>query len=949
MTSHSQKILRYLADLAPTGSKITTDVVQRVSDFAYLGWRPDVVYPPDGSADLDAIPKIKGSKEIRRLAAIDSLHSAEQLLRIGWVFVAGTHQSGDDQTRFCLPLLSGPVRLESSGRSFRVIHLGDLEMPGDFFTSEDESALEMWQSPDTDWTRARSTGTVGAGYLDQHPKLQGWISEAAARIGLSPITPTDSDTSPAELRGADGLHVVAGTALYAARDVAAPNMAATLLGWMSQNLADTAFDAMYGADSAQPPEKPSPIRTPLPLNTAQREAIKRSQSEPITVVSGPPGTGKTHLVAAAAIDEVSRGNSVLVATQSDHAARAVAELLDRHPGPRFVRFGNRADRKSVAAELSDGLAQPFSNEESGDRLAKANAADLRATRLHRSIKKLLEREAAFLNGLRRHQLDMLIAAEAPGLLAEDFDLVEGNHLLARSGSTLPIIGPLVAKRARVRLRRMLEADPASTLDDLKAAMEAAAAEAAVRRGLVGGGLTLSVAWDELEQAEAEWRQAVGEEIEATRRSRSNSRRRSTTAVATLASALRAGRTKRRQILKELSGNDFLDVLPLWIGTLLDIDNTLPVTAGMFDVVIFDEASQVDQMRAAPGLARAKRAIVVGDPRQLRHVSFVSDDAMESAADSAGLQVDQARILDVRRNSLFDAAAAAAPITWLDEHFRSVPHIIGFSDRAFYGDRLKLMTQHPGTETRDAIRTHAVDGQRDSNGVNRIEIDAALAQVEVLRQTGTTSIGVISPFRAQADAIEEELLSTYGPEDIDRMGLRVGTVHAFQGSEREVIIASLAISPEDASGSLRFLQNPNLFNVLVTRAKREMIVVTSIRQADLPEGLLRQYLRYADHAPTASETAMPPSGWTAEIHSELSGFGVPLVANYPVAGWSVDLAVGDEGQAFGVECSIHSDGPDAHIEQHLALRRAGWTMVDAFQSRWLTDAEGAAEMLSRKLL
>jgi hypothetical protein len=88
---------------------------------------------------------------------------------------------------------------------------------------------------------------------------------------------------------------------------------------------------------------------------------------------------------------------------------------------------------------------------------------------------------------------------------------------------------------------------------------------------------------------------------------------STRAVAALASALRAGPVKRRQMLKELSRSDFLDVLPLWIGTLQEIDNTLPVTPGMFDVVIFDEASQIDQMRAAPALARAKRTIVVGIP------------------------------------------------------------------------------------------------------------------------------------------------------------------------------------------------------------------------------------------------------------------------------------------------------------------------------------------------
>jgi hypothetical protein len=355
------------------------------------------------------------------------------------------------------------------------------------------------------------------------------------------------------------------------------------------------------------------------------------------------------------------------------------------------------------------------------------------------------------------------------------------------------------------------------------------------------------------------------------------------------------------------------------------------------------------MRAAPALARAKRAIVVGDPRQLRHVSFVSDDAMEEAAAEHKLGSDLARILDVRRNSLFDAAAAVSPVTWLDEHFRSIPHIIGFSDRKFYSGNLRLMTQHPGTETRDAIRTFPVTGQRDESGVNRSEVTATIAEVEALAAAGETSIGVISPFRAQADALEEAILGVFSPEDIERLGLRVGTVHAFQGNERDVVVASLGIAPDDAAGSLRFIQNPNLFNVLVTRARCEMIIVTSVTAADLPQGLLADYLRHADFAPRPMDSNGVPPGWIGDLHQELVEYRVPVVAGYPVAGWSVDLAVGAGQDAIGVECAVHPDGPATHVEQHLALRRAGWRIVDAFQSRWLADAAGAAEMLSKELL
>lgn len=101
---------------------------------------------------------------------------------------------------------------------------------------------------------------------------------------------------------------------------------------------------------------------------------------------------------------------------------------------------------------------------------------------------------------------------------------------------------------------------------------------------------------------------------------------------------------------------------------------------MFDVVVFDEASQIDQVRAATALMRAERAVIVGDPRQLRHVSFVSDERMDAAADDFGVGSQLRHLADVRRNSLFDIAAATSPVIALREHFRSARHIILLSRR-----------------------------------------------------------------------------------------------------------------------------------------------------------------------------------------------------------------------------------------------------------------------------
>jgi len=936
-----QDILRYLADLAPEGRK-TFDVVHRTSEFAYLGWTPYLVQPDvaPGASTLREVAQA----DLRRLAAIDSLHSAERLLRIGWLFLCGTTDYQRKPTRFCLPLLSVPIRLQRVGRAHRVIHEGDVEMPGDIFDDASRELLEPSPAP-----YGGGAVPLDRAQLDRMPRLQRWIADALARAGLPDARVEGPDGDPVALRQEQGLRVIAGAAVYTVRDTTAPNVRGALLGWSSERLSGTALETLYSTSESANGGADTPIETPLPLNARQREALQRSRSETITAVSGPPGTGKSHLVAAAAIDEVGRGHTVLVATQSNYAADVIADLLDRYPGPRYIRFGRNEHRASAAAELSEGMARPYSPAELS-RLeealvtARRRAGDVRST-----LVDLLEREQAFSHGLERRDALSLMTSQAPGVLDENLDLRSVDRWLTGARDSGAPLARFRRKRAEKRLRRLVGARAEATLDQIAIAVDAAHAEMAVREGLAEGGLSLDPLWRQLEDVESRWRTAAGEAIEARRRARRNSRRTSTRAVAALASALRSGRVQRRRVLRNLSGDRFLDVLPLWLGTLAEIDDTLPVAPGMFDVVIFDEASQIDQTRAAPALARAKRAIIVGDPRQLRHVSFVADDASAAAAQRHGITGDLARLLDVRRNSLFDAAAGASPITWLDEHFRSVPHIIGFSDRTFYGGNLRLMTQHPSTETKDAISIRPIDGRRDQGGVNHAEVTAVLTEVRAALLAGTSSVGVVTPFRAQADALEEALLTEFSPEELERLGLRTGTVHAFQGNERDTVIVSLALSAADLGPSLRFVEDPNLFNVLVTRARSEIVVITSLKPDDLPKGLLADYLRHAQHPPLPSQASRPATGWSGELARELAGYSLDVTPNYPVAGWQVDLSVGDGDRTIGVECGVHFLGPDAHIERHLALRRSGWTLTDCYESRWLTQPDAAAASLARLIL
>ena len=105
-------------------------------------------------------------------------------------------------------------------------------------------------------------------------------------------------------------------------------------------------------------------------------------------------------------------------------------------------------------------------------------------------------------------------------------------------------------------------------------------------------------------------------------------------MAALATALRSGRSARREQLSRLDDDKLTRALPLWVGTLADVDDLLPPVPGLFDLVILDEASSIDQPLAATALLRGRRAVIAGDPRQLRQVSFVADAQLRAGRRSA---------------------------------------------------------------------------------------------------------------------------------------------------------------------------------------------------------------------------------------------------------------------------------------------------------------------------
>ena len=873
---------------------------------------------------------------VKRFVAADALHKEQHLIWQGYLWIQGSY----DGRNYRVPM----VRRRVSARSV-IKQLFDSTV-GVPLTLQAESAwlvnTTLLDSESFDALADRPIewgigGSSGGGRIDRnHPGVAAFVSAYLEGCGLPADTPLHAGVDDAD----PPLRVTLATGLYLDSDPYRADRSSALKLWATRAPIGTALEALY-FDDTRPggPPREVVVRSPLPLNDEQRRAIELSVNEDLVVVSGPPGTGKSHLAAAAAISEIAAGGSVLIASKSIHACNVIEGMLRRFPMIEPIRFGDDRGARLLGNALASGVPAPderYDQSRLTDEVASLEA-EIQA-QLERIRRRLIECSQFDRVLRRREDLPLWLASR-------DIDAIDTAAVRAALPALDPS-GPLGKRRARRARARIVEQLGVRAPEDAAAIREICDAIDAARsfEDLAGRDLGLPKMWDGLDALEDQWRHLIGDVLEADRRARANLRSRS--ALGELATALRTGPVTRRRELATMGGR-FLDVAPLWLGTLGEIETTAPIVPGLFDLVILDEASQISQLSAAPALARAKRAMVIGDSRQLRHESFVTENVQRLAAVQAGVDDGLRRRLDDRANSVFDAASSSAPVVDLVEHYRSSPHIIGFSNREFYDSRLQLMTQHPRHEAADGIDVVRVSGRRSSEGVLPAEVNRAIELVHQLVAEGVEGIGVVTPVQIQADVIEEKLHHELTLEQIDRHSIRVGTVEEFQGTEREVVIISLCMKEGDDDVTVA-LEDPALFNVMVTRARSRVIVLAAFDPAELSPGLLARYLRHAEEPPTPKAERIDGSGWTRRLARELAaGSDARVIVDYEVAGETVDIVLGDGANALAIETELHPGGPQRHIDRHMVLRRAGWEILDMFESTAFgREEEVIASLLAR---
>ena len=343
------------------------------------------------------------------------------------------------------------------------------------------------------------------------------------------------------------------------------------------------------------------------------------------------------------------------------------------------------------------------------------------------------------------------------------------------------------------------------------------------------------------------------------------------------------------------GDPLFDLRPVWMASPETVAQLFP-RRPIFDVVIFDEASQCRLEEALPVLTRGRRAVIAGDPKQLPPTRFFESAIAQS--DEEPVETEE-QLFEARQGEIEDLLAAALNLTiqesHLDVHYRSRnSDLIEFSNQHFYDSRLQPIPAHPSRRARTAPLTlHRVDGVYDKRcNVAEAEYVARLVR-DLLMRPDSPSIGIASLNLQQRDLIVDELdeLAAQDEQFARKLaearerrgegsfeGLFVKNLENVQGDERDFIIISTTYGRDPGGrfyrrfGPLGRSGGGRRLNVLVTRARREVHVVSSIpREAyqalpDVPSGqtptgswLLFAYLRYAEELARAYEAASGAAG------------------------------------------------------------------------------------------
>jgi len=963
-------------------------------------------------SNTDEYISLDGSNpKLTELMIQSDLGSKDKYLIYGYLFLVGKSSKTKRQNEFLTPLLYMPCKLERNGVHINcfaqeeVLSLNTGALAA-LMRKQDEDEVDLLLEgildviPDLPITQEKldiflttlkslvpeieiAVNSDEYKEEDNISKAKDFYKEKVDAENIDEIIEEDTEQEKQKLK----LEKIAVTSQCAIILTKRPAVTAGVLHELTQiaekpsgTYRETAL-SIINEEYAQSKEKSVPVKdmnkitdfypiTPLALSDSQFQVIKNIDNSKFVAVQGPPGTGKSQTIVNLVAHLVANGKTVLVASRMDKAVDVVADRLNELGASHMAL---RAGRLNYQRQLHNELDNLLSNDNGlDDNVEDILLVDNKDMKEHLDILKGLENKSETIIKLEKDWHDKLLELqEFEKLLGEkkyiksnlkkaEIDIISGIIKVLKSNIEKAGFFSKIANFASLnQLKKILKLKDFEVtydnLEKLKQELEGANLEYSLRsiESNIQKTGNLHVLSQQIRMMKNKQKTLAINILKNRRREAlkellrdENKRRRLKIHSKSLVS-----NRKRIQsnILEEEDFKPLLEAFPCWCTTTYAVSDSLPLKPGMFDVAIIDEASQFDIASCFPILYRAKRAVIVGDDKQLPHLSFLEKAKEQSFLSQYGIPDKYRLIWSFRTNSMFDLADYySMNSVMLDEHFRSLPPIIDFSNHEFYNDRIRVMRKDKPEENVLEL-VEVLDGKVDFDATRNLpEIEAVVKRLHEIiiederkNPDNPVSVGIISPFRAQVEQLKLSISKVLSDYMIRKHQIAVGTAHTFQGDERDIMIISWAVADNSFVQSLMFMQKPNLFNVAITRGRNKVINFVSRNPKELPEGHFRNYVSYMQEYENKKQAIVSgeideniyKNSLEREIAQAIRELDHKVVAGCDIAGVSADLFVDDKFviEIDGVEDKIKSNM--SNMKKQAVIERSGYKVKRITFREW----------------
>ena len=572
---------------------------------------------------------------------------------------------------------------------------------------------------------------------------------------------------------------------------------------------------------------------PFGFNLSQRNAVNTAFSNNLSVIEGPPGTGKTQTILNIIANAVLNGQSVAVVSSNNSATKNVYEKLEKN-GIEFIAalLGNSQNKKEFIG----------SQKEIPD-LSKFNLSDAQKTDIKEKTTTLVTQLSENLNEkneLASLKLQIDNIQTEYGHFKETYKGKTEKKVELKKNITAEKIlelwvslEALGEKRKKINLiRRFIyrlkygikdKAFYSDSLDEMIFTCQSKyyptkISELSNRIEFLDHSLK-NFAFDSKMKEYTEMSMQL---LKAELYKRYNQQKREAYTILEL-----------RQ-----KSNEFIKDYPVIMSTTYSLRQSLSDKL-FYDYLIIDEASQVDLATGALALSCAKRAVIVGDIKQLPNVV---DEDMQIKTDMIFNSYNLKKPYSYSNHSLLSSIVELLPTvpkTLLKEHYRCHPKIIEFCNKKFYDNQLIVHTAY--TNKRQPLVIYKTpQGNHARERMNQRQIDIIKQEIIPNEKLENVDLGIVTPYRNQTNALQKTFHGT---------SIKADTVDKFQGRENDVIILS-TVDNEISD----FTDNPNRLNVAVSRAVEQLILVVNGNEIENNNNIsdLIKYIEYNNFTVVQSE-------------------------------------------------------------------------------------------------